>query len=82
MTEAEIRAALQVAWDAARNVPDSGGAMTRVEIDDAMGWPRNRSSEFIRKMVRAGEWEHVKVPRKMITGSVRLADAYRPVQSA
>lgn len=80
MKESELLAEMEAAWRAMERSGDDGGARTREEIERETGWPRLKVHAVIRGLVLSGKWEHVKVPRRMVNGSTRMTDAYRPVK--
>lgn len=81
ITENELISALEQAFAAQKEVGagGDGGAMTRMEYAEKMDRDATTVANLIRRLVRSGQWECVKVWRKNITGSMRRDPGYRPV---
>ena len=51
------------------------------EIVEVLGWGEEKVRRGIAKLIATGSWEHCKVSRKVLNGSIRRLDGYRPVVS-
>ena len=56
------------------------GAMTTVEIGEALGWDNKRVLRFLRPLVSSGQIEVVQISLPAITGVLTKRPAYRLVK--
>jgi predicted ArsR family transcriptional regulator len=73
-TEAELLAQVQ---DALTLSSDPEGAVSTIELSEALGIPPNAVRERLRKLIANGTVEVVRVPRTNIVGVVQHQYCYR-----
>lgn len=79
MTEGELLASIEEALKASRAVVGGQGALSRKEIQKALGLSEQKAYELLHKLVVEDmTWECVKIPVMTMTGVAAPKPRYRP----
>jgi len=77
ITESELLDALRVATGIQ---PSPDDVVTSEEIKELTGWGWCKTREVIRRMVRDGQMEHVRIYRKTVNDVMWPSSAYRLIK--